>query len=396
MHIAIAAPIDIHRFADYVSIPSTSALPKGMGGYNPTDIALELLSRGNRLSIITLDPTIEIAQRYTGEHVDIYIGRYRGRGRDRMKDFFKAEREFVTSSALEAKPDVINAHWSYEYALGAIKSKISSVITVHDAPVRVLQLDFSLYRFVRLIMAIQVFKNSKNFVVVSKYISDHIKKYFCVSGSIQIIPNGLQDTKFQLVPTNKKSRSERFVFFSIANGWSKLKNEKRLIEAFKIVHEENPSTELWMFGIGHEPGGIANSWAIQKKLSGGVRFLGHLPHDELMGELKRSADALVHPSLEESFGNVLIEAMSMGIPVIGGVNSGAVPNVLGYGQAGILVDVRHSQELALAMLKLVRDFEFSRRLGEAGRVYAFENYRLSRVVDLYEKCLFDCIASGEK
>jgi len=78
--------------------------------------------------------------------------------------------------------------------------------------------------------------------------------------------------------------------------------------------------------------------------------MGFVNHDDIIAILDE-ASALVHPSLEESFGNTLLEGMSRRLPVIGGEKSGAVPYVLGHGQYGILCDVEKPTELAKAMQK---------------------------------------------
>ena len=69
--------------------------------------------------------------------------------------------------------------------------------------------------------------------------------------------------------------------------------------------------------------------------------------------MEEHAIAVVHPSLEESFGMVPLEGMAMGIPVIGGNASGEIPNLLDKGKAGMLVDMKNPSELAAAMIKVV-------------------------------------------
>jgi glycosyltransferase involved in cell wall biosynthesis len=92
-------------------------------------------------------------------------------------------------------------------------------------------------------------------------------------------------------------------------------------------------------------------------------------------------DAFVHPSLEESFGMVIVEAMAAGVPVVAGRRSGAPAWLLEGGSAGLLVDVTSDEAIAGAMLRLVEGPERT-VLAAAGRVRA-EDFRMERVADQY-------------
>jgi glycosyltransferase involved in cell wall biosynthesis len=89
-----------------------------------------------------------------------------------------------------------------------------------------------------------------------------------------------------------------------------------------------------------------------------------LPHRELLTALAE-LDALLHPSLEESFGVVLAEAMALGLPVVAGRDSGAVPWVLGANPegkcaTGVLTDVRSATGMTNALHTLF-DMEYAAR-----------------------------------
>ena len=53
-------------------------------------------------------------------------------------------------------PDIVHAHWTYEFALGAIESRVPTVVTAHDAPLSILRLNPTPYRLARTVMAWQV------------------------------------------------------------------------------------------------------------------------------------------------------------------------------------------------------------------------------------------------
>ena len=98
---------------------------------------------------------------------------------------------------------------------------------------------------------------------------------------------------------------------------------------------------LLVAGAGSEQGqaeDLAQSLGIQDR----VEFLGNIPHAE-MKELFWSSDALVFTSLRDSFGSVILEAMSYGLPVIALDHQGVrafVPR-----EAGIKVPVKTPQQV---------------------------------------------------
>jgi len=80
-------------------------------------------------------------------------------------------------------------------------------------------------------------------------------------------------------------------------------------------------------------------------------------------DLYAGASMLVLPSFDEGFGIPALEAMAMGVPVIG-ANRGALPEVLG--DAGLLVDPDDPETIADAMRRLLEDSALRRRMADAG------------------------------
>ncbi len=77
-------------------------------------------------------------------------------------------------------------------------------------------------------------------------------------------------------------------------------------------------------------------------------------------------DILAFPSHEESFGNVLLEAMAMNLPVVA-CNSGGVGDIVVPNETGLLVPPRDADALATALLKLVLNSQKRSVFGKAGR-----------------------------
>jgi glycosyltransferase involved in cell wall biosynthesis len=92
-------------------------------------------------------------------------------------------------------------------------------------------------------------------------------------------------------------------------------------------------------------------------------------------EVMASMDILAFPSHAEAFGDVLIEAMAMKLPVVS-TNCDGVLDIVIDGETGIHVPPRDAQSLADALIVLIQDDERRRLFGEAGRK------RVERLFDL--------------
>ena len=106
-----------------------------------------------------------------------------------------------------------------------------------------------------------------------------------------------------------------------------------------------------------------------------VTFAGFVPDAELPA-LYAAADLFVQPSREamgntaiEGFGITLVEAGASGLPVIGG-RTGGTGEAIADDDTGVLVDPYDPDALAAAMMRLLQDDAYARRLGAQARVRA--------------------------
>jgi glycosyltransferase involved in cell wall biosynthesis len=86
-----------------------------------------------------------------------------------------------------------------------------------------------------------------------------------------------------------------------------------------------------------------------------------------------SATILTHPSFVESFGMVLLEAMTAGIPVVAHNGTG-IPCIIDDGVTGYVVDVRDLCKYTDALLSLLDDSLLRQRMGKEGRQQAITRY----------------------
>jgi glycosyltransferase involved in cell wall biosynthesis len=122
--------------------------------------------------------------------------------------------------------------------------------------------------------------------------------------------------------------------------------------------------------VGH-PGQIARYTDVVAalKLQGRVHFLGSLQD---MSTAYTAANVLVHPTLEDSFAMVVLEAMAHGLPVV--VSSSAycgISSSLTHGvDALILEQPQNSDAVRQAILRILNDATLAKTLGQAGEVFA--------------------------
>jgi glycosyltransferase involved in cell wall biosynthesis len=100
-----------------------------------------------------------------------------------------------------------------------------------------------------------------------------------------------------------------------------------------------------------------------------------------------AVDAVVQPTLQEAFSQVMIEALWMGKPLVTTDVSGAV-DVIRDGENGLLVPKGDPVALAAAVERLVYDGDFRARLGARGQADVRERLNITKVVRQYEN-LYD-------
>ena len=82
--------------------------------------------------------------------------------------------------------------------------------------------------------------------------------------------------------------------------------------------------------------------------------------------LLAGADLYVQPSREEGIGLAILEAMALGLPVIGS-RVGGIPEAVAHGRTGYVVEPADPEQLAVAIERLLSSPSTMREMGQAGR-----------------------------
>jgi glycosyltransferase involved in cell wall biosynthesis len=121
-----------------------------------------------------------------------------------------------------------------------------------------------------------------------------------------------------------------------------------------------------------------------------VRYVGRLRHDTELASLYSSADVMVVPSLQESFGKTAAEAMACGTPVTAFANSGLL-DIVDHKQSGYLATLNSSADLADGIAWCVDGVSRDGGLRARARQKAVQAFNVpsvvGRYIDLYERIL---------
>jgi glycosyltransferase involved in cell wall biosynthesis len=377
VRLGICGPIEVEPFRRWLD-DAPEILPRGLGGTPVVDLARAALLAGWQVVLFSLDPEVRHEMILQGPQLKICLGPFRPG--HRARDLFRRERAYLSQAVRAERPDIVHAHWTYEFALGAIESRVPTVVTAHDAPLSILRLNPTPYRLARTVMAWQVARRARCLTAVSPFVAEHFRRYLHYRAPIRVIPNGIPNEWFSEEP-RPENRALGIVYASVLNGWGVRKNTKTLLKAFRLARDSSPGSRLLLYGHGHGPGQDAEIWAQKQALSQNVDFLGAVDRSALLEGLKNRAQVLVHPALEESFGMTIAEAMALGIPVIAGKNSAAVASTLDGD--GVLADVRSPRALASEMLRVASSPGLRAALARTSADSARRRFDMNKVFAAY-------------
>jgi glycosyltransferase involved in cell wall biosynthesis len=129
-------------------------------------------------------------------------------------------------------------------------------------------------------------------------------------------------------------------------------------------------------------------------LSDKIKLSGYVPR-ECLSERYHAADIFVLPSLCESFGQVLLEAMSCGLPIIAS-RTGGIPETIDHHVNGLLVEPASAIALSAAIRTLAADARLRSEMGANNARRARSHYSWDTVADRYEEHYYKAVNQQDK
>ncbi len=233
--------------------------------------------------------------------------------------------------------------------------------------------------------------NYKKIIAISKMGKEEIRKHYSVpADDIQVIYNGVDLKKFQPVADSsakEKLRKEYgigkddLLLLFVGSGFER-KGVKFLLQALGKLKRDKVKLLVVGKGRANAYAGLINSLGIKEQ----VVFTGVIEERE---RVFQCADIFVFPTMYEPFGNVHLEALATGLPVITTSRSGAAETITSKVNGFVVEEPSHVDEIAES-IEYLYDDSVRKQVGIEARKLA-EQFTLERntreILELYNEVL---------
>ena len=283
--------------------------------------------------------------------------------------FSLGKQMFKKYIANNGKPDIVHVH---SFLIGELalwikeNYSIPFVITEHST-------GFSrrIYSQKTVNFAKKVFVNSKACIAVSEPFCNLMSDLFKIP--FQYIPNVVDTSFFTL---KQKTNNDEFVFLNIGH-LDKKKNQAGLIKIFSNLFNGNQKYQLKIVGQGSEFTTLQNL-VNELKINNQVHLLGRKSREEVK-KIIHSSDCFVLASKFETFGVVLIEAMSCGLSVLS-TKSGGPESIIANDALGILCE---HEELEKGLMEITKKKFDSKLIRDYVLDHFSEDIIANKLIQLY-------------
>lgn len=217
------------------------------------------------------------------------------------------------------------------------------------------------------------------------------------SDIVRVIPFGVDLSVFRPSQYGKSESRKMFglpraaIIISLIGRFDKQKGQEYLLRAIPEVLKKAPQAHFAFVGeetVG-ERGYLDELRQIIRGLDIGEHVSFHPFTQDIAGFLS-ACDLVAVPSFSETFGYVAVEAMAMGIPVIG-TNAGGLPEIVAHGETGLLVPPKESKALASSIIELAIKPRRRKQFGIAARRRVIARFDFSKNILELESAFFDIL-----
>jgi glycosyltransferase involved in cell wall biosynthesis len=167
------------------------------------------------------------------------------------------------------------------------------------------------------------------------------------------------------------------------------KGQDVLLRAFQQLAARFPALELDLIGDGPFRAPL-EKLAFELGIGDRVNFRGLVPSEQVRKQVA-AARAFCLPSRREPFGMVLLEAMSLRVPVVA-TTAGGIPEVVRHDVDGVLVSPDDPEQLAEALRKILEDAPLRARLTESAWGRAHSDFTAAQFAERYRALFAELLA----
>lgn len=201
-----------------------------------------------------------------------------------------------------------------------------------------------------------------------------------------IIPNGIDTDRFSIIAKRSRNQSKT-IWLGMAARFSDTKRQDILIGMLALLKEYSPSVDYRLTLAGN-----GSTWeSLRQKVENAgladyIYFPGFLGEKELL-EWFQSIDIYLHASEGETLSTSLLQAMSMGLPIVASDVPGITNLLQSDEECGLLVKNSRSEGFADAVNTLVNDSVKAKELSTLARKYAVDVYSQDAMFASYNKII---------
>lgn len=251
---------------------------------------------------------------------------------------------------LRRKVDVILGSWAFPDGIAAIQLGrwlgLPVVVKVHGSDLNV----FTESESIRRVFSRKL-PQADRLIAVSRPLAERARSLGVSPDRITVVQNGVDRLLFQPRDRVEARRAMQLPDGSLILYVGRLESAKGvldLLDAFDRIASKDPTVRLALVGGGSE---MPRCQAAAKRWPGRVFTPGAVPLAQV-AQWTAACDVLTLPSWNEGTPNVVLEALASGRRVVA-TRVGGIPDVVGSPDLGELVQPRHPDELAEALLRSV-------------------------------------------
>jgi glycosyltransferase involved in cell wall biosynthesis len=213
-------------------------------------------------------------------------------------------------------------------------------------------------------------RNCNSFAVPGKSSFEYVRSMGVPAERIHTAPNAVDNQRFASLARSVRERADQFRaelglpprYFVYAGRVTREKGAFHLLEAYTRLEPELRS-EVGLVLVGEETAKNELMKSVAKLYPGKVIFPGFTQRDQLAA-FYALAEALVFPTLSDTWGLVVNEAMACGLPIIASDVAGCVADLVRDGENGFVIPSANVDKLVEAMAAFARDPKLASRLGQ--------------------------------